>query len=47
VQTDAEHQKNDADIGELLGKSRIGDETRRERPHDNARQQIAGDGRNP
>jgi hypothetical protein len=45
MQADAEHQKNDADIGQLLHQPDIGDEAGGERPDGDARQQIAEQGR--
>ena len=41
MQPHAEHQQNDADLGELIGDILVGDEARRERPDDDARHQIA------
>ncbi len=41
MQADAEHQQNDADLGELIGKRDIGDEARRRRPDQHAGEQIA------
>jgi hypothetical protein len=45
VQPHAEHQENDADLGELLCEVGVGDEARRERADDDPRQQVAHDGR--
>ncbi len=47
VQADAEHQQDDADLGQLLGEARVGDEARRVRPDEQAGQQIADDRRQP
>ena len=41
MQADAEHQQNDADLGELVGDVLVGDEAGRERPDDDAGEQIA------
>ena len=41
VQAHAEHEQDDADLGQLRGQPRIGHEARRMRPHQDARQQIA------
>ena len=43
VDPDAEHQQDDADVGELRGDRRIRDETRRERPDDHAGEDVAED----
>ena len=43
LQADAEHQQDDADLGELLGQRRVGDEARRVRPDEHAGQQVADD----
>ena len=45
LQADAEHQQDDADLGELLGDLRVGDESRRVRTDQRAREQIADDRR--
>ena len=45
LQPDAEHQQDDADLGELLGQRRVGDEAGRVRPDQRAGQQIADDRR--
>ena len=37
VQADAEHQQDDADLGQLLGQVAVGHEARRVRPDDDAR----------
>ena len=42
---DAEHEQDDADLGELLGQRRVGDEAGRVRPDQRARQQVADDRR--
>ena len=41
MQADAEHQQDDADLGELVGHALVGDEARRERPDQHAGEQIA------
>ena len=41
VQADAEHQQDDADLGQLAGQLLVADEARRERPDRDAGQQIA------
>ncbi len=41
MQADAEHQQDHADLGELIGDVLVGDKSRRERPDDDAGQQIA------
>ncbi len=41
VQADAEHQQDDADLGQLAGQGNVGDEARRERPDHDACQQVA------
>ena len=43
LQADAEHQQDDADLGELLGEVRVGDEARRVRPDQRAGEQVADD----
>ena len=45
VQADAEHQQDDADLGELLGQLAVGDEAGRVRPDDDAGEQVADDRR--
>ncbi len=40
MQADAEHQQDDADLGELVGEMLVGDVARRERPHQHAGEQI-------
>ena len=45
VQADAEHQENDADLGELIGDILVGDEARRERPDEDAGDEIADERR--
>ena len=47
LQSDAEHQEDDADFGELLGHVPIGDESRRVRADEQAGDQIADDGGEP
>jgi hypothetical protein len=47
MQTDAEHQQDDADFGQLRCKGLIGDEARRRRPDHHAGEQITGDRRDP
>jgi hypothetical protein len=47
VQPDAEHQQDHADLGELVGKSLVGDIAGREGPDRDARQQISDQRRNP
>ena len=47
VQPDAEHQQDDADLGQLLGQGGVGDEARRVRPDEHAGQQVAHDRREP
>ena len=42
MQADAEHQQDDADLGELAGQGGIGGEARRERADHDARQHVAG-----
>ena len=46
MQTDAEHQQDHANLGELPGESSIADESRREGADRDARQQVADDRRN-
>ncbi len=41
MQADAEHQQDDADLGQLVGEALVGDEARREGPDQHAGQQIA------
>ena len=41
MQTDAEHQQDHADLGQLDGDILVGDEARRERPDDDACHQIS------
>lgn len=36
-----EHEEDDPDLGELLGECDIGHEARRERPHGDARHEVA------
>ena len=45
VQADAEHQQDDADLGELVRQVLVGDEARRLRPDDEAGEEVADDGR--
>ena len=45
LQADAEHQEDDADLGELLGEGGIGHEAGRVRPDQRAGEQVADDGR--
>ena len=47
LQADAEHQQDDADLGQLLGEGRVGHETRRVRADQRAGQQVADDRRQP
>ena len=47
LQPDAEHQQDDADLGELAGEGVVGHEARRVRPHDEPGQQVADDRREP
>ena len=47
LQPDAEHQQDDADLGELRGQRRVGDESRRVRADEQARGQVADDRRQP
>jgi hypothetical protein len=47
MQADAEHEKDDADLGKLLGQYGIGDETRRMRPDGDASEQITDQRREP
>ncbi len=46
MQADAEHQQDDADLGQLVGELLVGDEAGRERPDQHAGQQIADQRRN-
>jgi hypothetical protein len=41
VQADAEHQQDDADLGQLVGHALVGDEARRERPDQHAGKEVA------
>ena len=41
MQPDAEHQQDDADLGELVGDVLVGDVARRERPDQNPGEQVA------
>ena len=41
MQADAEHQQDDADLGEFRRQRLVGDEARRERPDENAGDQVA------
>ena len=41
VKADAEHQQHDPDLRELEGHSAVGDESRRERPDRDAREQVS------
>ena len=41
MQADAEHQQNDADLGQLVGDILVGDEAGRERADDDSRHQIS------
>ena len=45
LEPDAEHQQDDADLGELFGDMCVGDESGRIGPDDEAGQQVADDGR--
>ena len=45
LQPDAEHQQDDADLGELLGQRRVGDEAGRVRADQRAGEQVADDRR--
>jgi hypothetical protein len=45
VQTYAEHEEDDAELGELLGQRLVGDPARREWSNDHAGQQIADERR--
>jgi hypothetical protein len=45
LKADAKHQKDDANLRELLGQERVGDETRRIRTHQCAGEQVADNGR--
>ena len=44
---DAEHQQDDADLGELVGQMPVGDEAGRRRPDHDPRQQVTDDRREP
>ena len=45
LQPDAEHQQDDAELGELIGQPDVGDESRRVGADDNPGEQVADDGR--
>ena len=45
LQADAEHQQDDADLRQLLGQRRVGDEARRVRADQRAGEQVADDRR--
>jgi len=45
VQADAEHQQDDADLGQFLGQVAVGDVARRERADSDAGKEIAHQGR--
>ena len=45
LQADAEHQQDDADLGELLGDFRVGDESRRVRADQRTGEKVADDRR--
>ena len=47
MQADAEHQQNDADLGELISERDVGDEAWRRRPDQHAREEIADERREP
>jgi hypothetical protein len=47
MQPDAEHEQDDAELGELLGKARVRDEAGGERPDENTGEQVSHDGREP
>ena len=47
VQADAEHQQDDADLGELLRQRAVGDEARRVRADEQPGEQVADDRRQP
>jgi hypothetical protein len=47
VQPDAEHQQDDADLGELLREADVADEAGREGTDQDAGQQVADDRRQP
>ena len=47
LQADAEHQQDDADLGELLGHGDVGDEAGGVRADDDAGEQVADDGGEP
>ena len=43
METHAEHEQNDPELGELFGDVRVGDETRCERPDQHAGEEVADD----
>ena len=45
LQADAEHEQDDADLGELLGDPAVGDESGCVRAHQDSREQVADDRR--
>ena len=45
MQTHAEHQQNDAEVGEFACEPLVGDKTGRERPDDHAGKQVSDEGR--
>jgi hypothetical protein len=45
LEADAEHQQDDADLGQLLGQRGVGDETGSMRAHERPGEQVADDGR--
>ncbi len=47
MQADAEHQQDNADLGQLRAKVGVGHEARRERADDNAGKQITDQGGEP
>jgi hypothetical protein len=47
LETDAEHQQDDADLGELFRERSVRDEAGRVGPHEDAGEQVADDGRQP
>ena len=47
LQADAEHQQDDADLGELVGEVLVGDEAGRIGPDDEPGEQVADDGGEP
>ena len=47
MQADAEHQQDDADLGELAGDRRVGDKAGRERTDEDAGDEIADQRRQP